>query len=259
MNARNSLTIAEVREYLCAEHAGRVFSGEIWWSIVPGGDNNPNSFANTGDASPFWALVDECLSMGQPLGYTKGVDHLGRDTNTPHTDPELLLRSVIKPNVQLDKPNKDIITARAELQGIDPEKLYKLREAEYNAKVEADHKRIDQVIKTILAQRKVIADEHNPWENLDDDYGRVQHGGEWNIPIDRIIDFGERQMKFLAQNPKVNDTLFGAEATIWKGEIAELKKIVQKYENEGAGEGSREIDNQLLSGSGMSQGMNAGK
>lgn len=259
MSQSSTLTITELREYLTAEHAARVLTGEIWWSVVPGGDNNPKSFASTGDASAFWALVDAVGSMGQPLGYIKEKDFLGRDTNKPHSDPELLLRQIIKPNVMMDKPNKDIITARAILAGQDPEKLYQLRELEYKTKIEADQARIDQVIRTILAQHHDIVDPNAPFDDLDDESGRSVTGGEWEMPIDRVIEFGERQLKFLASNPKVQDNLFEAERLLWQDEIDKLSHIIQKRENEGAGEGSRHIDEQLLSGAGMSAGMNAGK
>lgn len=258
-NLRNSLTIAETREYLCPEHAGRLFAAECWWAIVPSGDNNPNSFASTGDSSAFWALVDANNSMGMPLGYVKGTDFLGRDTNKPHNDPETLLKQLIKPNIMMDKPNKAIITARAAIAGQDPDKLFELRVAEYNAKIEADQNRINHVINAILGQRLVTPDEHQPWDDLEDESGRLRTGGEWEIPIDRIIEFGEKQLKFMATNVKIQDTLFEAERLIWKDEIEHLTKIVQQRENEGAGEGSREIDNALLDNTGLAQAQHAGK
>lgn len=268
-----TLTISETRDYLCPEHAARLFTAECWWAIVPGGDNHPNSFASSGDSSSFWSLVTATLSMGQPLGYTKVQDHLGRLTNKPHSDPELLLRQLIKPNVPQGKPDRNLINARAKYAGYDPEAMYQGKLAEYNALIQADEARINQVIQTILGQQKINPDDIlagqgdlvRQVEVLDEEGNVIDYedqyimGSEWLIPIDRIIEFGEKQLAFLAKNDKVPDTIFGSEAAIWESEIAELKRLVQHYDNDGAGEGSREIDNQLLSAMGMAAGMNSGK
>ena len=210
--------------------------------------------------------------MGQPLGFNKVTNHLGKETNKAHTDPEQLLRQIIKPEVKEGKPDHILVSKRAVMAGLDPEEEYKKRMQQYNAAIEADQERINGVIKTIMSQQPIgdinehaFTIGHKIEEVLDEngeviDYVEVDvSGGEWEIPIDRIIEFGERQMKFLATNSKVNDLIFGAEITVWEGEIAALKYIVQQRENEGAYEGSREIDDALLSGAGMAAGMNSGK
>lgn len=267
-----SLTIAEARDYLCAEHAARLFIAECWWAIVPSGDNHLNSFASSGDSSSFWALVLATQSMGQPLGYNKVVNHLGRTTNQPHKDPEQLLRSIIKPDIKTVRPDHGIVTKRAQLAGLDGEAEYAKRMEQYNEQLAADQARIDTAVKTIMAQQPVgdINEDafvlgHRVEEVFDEegnviDYTEVDvTGGEWEIPIDRIIEFGEKQIKFLATNQKVSDVIFGSETLIWEQELEALKHIVQQRENEGAYEGSREIDDALLSGAGMAAGMNSGK
>ena len=236
-NTRNSLTIAEARDILCAEHAARLFVAECWWAIVPGGDNNPMSWNSSGDAAPFWALVNAVQSMGQPLGFNKVLDRMGKPVSIPHNDVEQLLRKYIKPNVKTGKPVLEVSQIRAKYGNFSAEQYHAERMAEYNAALEADQQRIDSIVKTIMTSHRYI----NPDEMdalggdlitqkyLVDEEGNfldyVDHyveGGEWNIPIDRIINFGEKQIAYLANlkdengNLKVPDALFGAEATYGK-------------------------------------------
>ena len=265
-NVRNSLSIADVKEILCAEHAGRVLAGETWWAIVPMKDG---AFAETGDAGPFWALVTAVQELGQPLGFEKVINKLGRTVSVAHSDPEKLLRSIIKPQTKLTLPNKEIITKRCAITGEDSAKVFALRQAEYQAELDAENERIESVIRLILSQQPVM-DQDEPFTAVttklgafDEETGEYEEIeveiGEWLIPIDRIIEFGEKQQRFLASNPKVNDLLFGTENALWEGEIARLKQIVQNVEHEGAGEGSREIDERLASGSDLAAGMASGK
>ena len=109
MNARNSLTITETKDILCAEHASRLFVAECWWAIVPSGDNNPLSYAATGDASAFWALINATRELGMPLGFDKVENHLGKLTNVAHNDPEKVLRSILKPQPRAVMPDRQII------------------------------------------------------------------------------------------------------------------------------------------------------
>jgi len=260
-----ALTIQEAKDYLSAEHLAHVLRGELWWSIVPSGDNSPFSFATTGDASPFWSLVHTIKDLGMPIGFLKVPNHLGVTTSQPHQDPEIVLRAMIKPFTKTSPPNMEVSAIRAKYNGMKAEDYHEQQVAIYKAEVVADQARIDTVIHNILAQEGKGLDtvQHIPQYDADgniEDYIPVEHqGGEWDIPIDRIIQAGESTVKALANNGRVNDALFGAEALIWEQEITKLKLIEQSREHEGAGEGSRAIDNQLLSGSGMAAGMSSGK
>lgn len=262
---RNSLTIAETKDILCAEHAARLFVAECWWAIVP---NKDGSFAKDGNAQPFWALINATLELGMPLGYEKIENHLRKLSNVPHSDPEKVLRSLIKPQPRAVLPDMRIIEARAKyIPNSNPQQMYDEAKAQYDAEVEAEHERINATIKDIMKQRPVAGDE--PFETCTklgafneetgeyDEYEVVF--GEWKIPIDRIIEFGERQLKFMASNKRIPDVIFGAENALWEGELDVLKHIVQQHENEGAGEGSREIDEALLNAAGMQAGGNSGK
>lgn len=265
---RNSLTIAETKDILCAEHAARLFVAECWWAIIPGGDKNPLSYASSGNAQPFWALINATLELGMPLGFDKIENHLGKLSNVPHSDPEKVLRNLIKPQPRAVLPDMRIIEARAKyIPGANAQAMYDEAKAGYEAEVEAEHERINRAIKEIMKQRPVAGDE--PFETCTrlgafneetgeyDEYEVVF--GEWEIPIDRIIEFGERQLKFMATNKRVPDIVFGTENALWEGELNTLRHIVQQHENEGAGEGSRDIDEALLSGAGLAAGMNSGK
>ena len=268
VSLRNTLTIAETKDILCAEHAARLFIAECWWAIIPSGDKNPLSYASSGNAQPFWALINATLELGMPLGYDKIENHLGKLTNVPHSDPEKVLRSIIKPQPRAVVPDMRIIEARAKyIPGANAQQMYDEAKAAYDAEVEGEHNRIDRAIKEIMKQRPVAGDE--PFESATrlgafneetgeyDEYEVVF--GEWEIPIDRIIEFGERQLKFMASNKRIPDIIFGAENALWEGELDVLKHIVQQHENEGAGEGSREIDEALLDNAGMAAGGNSGK
>lgn len=274
-NTRNTLTISEARDVLCAEHAARLFTAECWWAIVPSGDNNPMSFANTGDAAPFWALVDAVQSMGQPLGFNKVLNHLGNPVSVPHSDPEQLLRQLIKPNVRTGKPVLAVSQIRAKFGGFNAEQYHAEKMAEYNSAIEADQKRIDSVIAGIIASHRYInpdemdalgGDLITQEEVLDEEGNIIDYvdhyveGGEWNIPIDRIISFGEKQLQFLAQNKNVPDLVFGSEATLWESELDQLRKIVQSPDtSERQGLSSAVMDNALLSADSMRAGTQAGK
>jgi hypothetical protein len=266
-NARNTLTIAETKDILCAEHAGRMFVAECWWAIVP---NQGNSYASTGDASSFWALINATLELGQPLGFKKVENHLGDMINQAHSDPELVLRKLILPKVRAGRPDFDIIEARCKFSGKDAKEMYKAAMEGYNAELQAAEKRTEKAIIKILNAKPNPGDEivnaeveaYNEETTWDDDNGLVTESreyGEWTIPIDRIIDFAERQQKFLASNPNIPDLIFGTENTLWEGELNLLKHIIQQPIHEGAGEGSREIDEALLNSAGMQAGMDSGK
>lgn len=274
-NTRNTLTISEAREILCVEHAARLFTAECWWAIVPSGANNPMSYAECGDAAPFWALVDAVQSMGQPLGFNKVLNHLGNPVSVPHNDPEQLLRQLIKPNVRTGKPVMEVSKIRAKFGGFNAEQYHAEKMAEYNAAIEADTLRIDRVIKSIIASHRYInpdemdalSGELIKQEEVLDEEGNVidyvdhyVEGGEWNIPIDRIISFGEKQLQFLAQNKNVPDLIFGSEAALWEHEIEQLKQIVQSPDTtERQSLGSAALDNALLSADSMRAGTQAGK
>jgi hypothetical protein len=268
MNARNSLTIAETKDILCAEHAARLFVAECWWALIPAGDKNPLSFASTGNAQPFWALINAALELGMPLGFEKIENHLRRLTNVAHSDPEKVLRSILKPQPRATLPDMRIIEARAKhIPGANAQQMFNEAKAAYDAEVEAEYERINATIKDIMRQRPVAGDE--PFETatklgaFNEETGEYDEFevtfGEWEIPIDRIIEFGERQLKFMATNKRVPDVVFGTENALWEGEINVLSHIVQQREHEGAGESSREIDEALLNGSGMAAGMSSGK
>jgi len=265
---RNTLTIAETKDILCAEHAARLFVAECWWAIVPSGTNNPLSFASSGDASSFWALINATRELGMPLGFTKVENHLGRLVSQPHKDPEQVLRALIKPQPRASMPDMRIIEARAKyIPGSNVQQMYDIAKATYNAEIEAELERINRVIATIMRQEPGVGDE--PFESTTklgayneeteeyDEYEVTM--GEWEIPVDRIIEFGERQLKFLAQNSKVPDLIFGTENALWEGELNVLTHIVQEREAEGAGESSRALDEALLGSAGMQAGGNAGK
>lgn len=263
-NTRNALSLDEMKNRLCAEHAGRLFVAEAWWAIVP---NKDNSFAATGDASGFWALVNATLELGQPLGFTKKENHLMRLVSVPHSDPELLLRQLIKVEPRAQRPVLEIVEARCKINGRDPAEQYKLAMDHYNEELAAEEARVDNVIKTIMRQMPVVGD--NPFEvttklgAFNEETGEYDEYevtlGEYLIPIDRAIEFGEKQLKFLANNDRVPDIIFGAENALWTAEIEGLKAIIQEELHEGAGEGSRALDERLLSSNDMQAGANAGK
>lgn len=264
INPRNTLTIAEAKEILCAEHAARLFSSEAWFSIVP---NKGNSYAATGDARPFWALVTAIDELGMPLGFVKKENHLKRLVNEPHSDPEILLRSLIKAQPRATLPNMDIIKARCSVNGKDPEAVYAERKLAYDEEVAAELARVDTVVKAIMNQRPAPGETIfetttalGPFNEETGEYLEYEVSyGEHLIPIDRIIDFGEKQLKYLASNDKVPDIIFATEKALWDGELNQLKAIVQQKEHEGAGEGSRAIDEAGLGAEGMAAGMNSGK
>jgi hypothetical protein len=263
-NPMNCLTINEAKDILCAEHAGRLFSAETWWAIVP---MKGNSYAETGDAGSFWALVTACQELGQPLGFMKVENKLGRLVNVPHNDPEQLIRSVIKPQPRMDRPVMEIVEARCKVNGKDPKVVYAERMLAYNEALAAENDTIDGVVKDIMRQQPAVGDDIfesmtklGAFNEETGEYDEIEMVvGEWQIPIDRIIEFGERQVKFLANNPRVQDGLFGAENALWQGELSRLEAIVQKRDNEGEGEQSRAIDEALLDAAGMRAGGNSGK
>jgi hypothetical protein len=267
-NVRNCLSINEVKEMLCAEHAGRVLAGETWWAIVPMKDG---SFAETGDAGPFWSLVTAVIELDQPLGFEKVVNHLGRTVSVPHRDPEKLLASIIKPQTRLSLPDKTIIEARCRITGQDANVLFEERTAAYQGELEAENKRIKQVIRSIMLQRPTMdANEEGTLEfganrlgAFDPETGEYEeyevNYAEWLVPIDRIIEFGEKQQRFLASNTKVSDLIFGAENALWESEIALLKQIVQQHEHEGASEFNRSIDEGMASSADLAAGAHSGK
>lgn len=264
INARNTLTIAEAKDILCAEHAARLFVAEAWWAIVP---NKEGSFAYDGNAQPFWALVNATLELGMPLGFTKQENHLKKLVNVPHSDPEQLLRNLIKIQPRAQMPDMAIITARCKVTGKDPKAMYDERKLAYDEEVAAEIARIETVIKDIMRQMPAAGDE--PFESItklgefNEETGEYDEYevtlGEHLIPIDRIIEFGERQLKFLANNSKVPDIIFGTEHALWQGELNQLKAIVQQQEHEGSGESSRALDEALLDAGGMQAGGNSGK
>ena len=268
MKLRNSLTIAETKDILCAEHAARLFTAECWWALVPSGTSNPNSFASTGNAQSFWALINATLELGMPLGYEKIENHLRRLTNVPHSDPEKVLRSILKPQPRAVMPDMRIIEARAKyIPGSNAQQMYDEAKAGYDAEIEAEYERINATIKDIMKQMPAAGDE--PFEAttklgaFNEETGEYDEYevtfGEWEIPVDRIIEFGERQLKFMATNKRVPDIVFGTENALWEGELNVLRHIVQQQEHEGAGEDSREIDEGLLGAAGMQAGGNSGK
>lgn len=276
----NSLTIDEVTDYLTTEHAARLLVAECWYTLVPRGDNHPLSYRMSGDSAPFWALVNKVQSMGQPLGWNTTIDHMGDPMKVPHKDPETLLRKLIKVEVRdeqgnlIERPNFDMVAERAIDAGKDPKQEFERRMNHYNARLQAAEQKVNNVVKQIMAQQKMdpndiaaaqgdlirqveVLDEEGNVIDYEDQYVT---GGEWEIPIDRIIEFGEKQISFMANNQRIKDTNYIAEKLIWKDEIAKLTAIVHRnFEHEGSGESSREIDDQLLSAGGMAAGMNSGK
>ena len=265
-NVRNTLTIAETKDILCAEHAGAVFVNECWRALVP---NTGNSFASTGDCNPFWALITATEELDQPIGFKKIENHLGELVNVGNTDPEVLLRKLILPKVRAERPDYDIIEARCKRSGKNAEEVYKAAMEGYNDELIAAQKRVDKSIIKILNARPNPGDEivNAEVEAYSEEEVWTEDGlitesreyGEWQIPIDRIIDFAERQLNFLATNKRVPHLIFGTENALWEGELNVLKHIIQQKTNEGAGEGSREIDDAMLDGAGMQAGMNSGK
>ena len=261
---RNTLTIAETKDILCAEHAARLFVAEAWWTIVPTKDG---SFAKDGNSQPFWALMNATMELGMPLGFTKVENHLKKLVSVPHSDPEQILRNLIKIQPRATMPNMDIIKARCAITGKDPEAMYNERKQAYDEELAAEVARVDSVIKDIIRQQPQMGDE--PFESttklgaFNEETGEYDEYevtlGEHLIPIDRIIEFGERQLQFIGNNPKVPDIIFGTEHTLWQAELNQLKHIVQQRENEGSGEQSRELDEKLLSAGGMQAGSNSGK
>lgn len=263
---RNTLTITDAKEILCAEHAARLFVAEAWWAIVPSGERNPLSFASSGDAHPFWALITATLELGMPLGFEKIENKLRKLVNTPHTDPEKVLRNLIKVQPRASIPNLEIIKARCKITGNDPKVMYAEAKMHYDAEVAAEMARIEEVIKDIMRQQPASGEAFESLTKLgafNEETGEYDEyevtAGEWEIPIDRVIDFGEKQVKFLANSPNVPDIVFGTENALWEGELNQLAHIVQEREQEGAGEGSRALDEALLNGAGMAAGMNSGK
>ena len=264
--ARNSLTIEETKDILCAEHAGRIFASRLWWSIIP---NREDSFAQSGDASNFWQLVYANRELGQPLAFTKVLNKLGRLVNVPVSDPEQALRTIIKPEVKAPKPIMEIIEARCELSGHNPKDVYREREAEYNAEVKAAEAQVNLVIKQILAQEPVMDDNgerasSTMFGDFNPDTGEYEVvdvlPDEVLIPIDYIIEFAEKQLKYMATNRKVSDLLFGTEKALWDGEITLLKQIVQEVEHEGAApDYVAAMDDKLLDAAGIAAGMSSGK
>lgn len=271
-NTRNSLTIDEVKSILCAEHAARAFTAEVWWAIVC---NKDNSFAKTGDASPFWALVNATRELGQPLGFEKLENHLGQQYSVGHNDPEKLLRSVIKINLKQSPPVREVIEARAKWSNGNAEQMMLEAQAAYTAALKAEEARINRVISKIMQQEPAMIEalgEHLPADNSEvdtlDENGDLSYniwegnemGGDWSIPIDRIIELGERQLKFIAINKAIPAVVFATEAALWEGEFTQLKAIVQKdMEAGGCPNYVAEMDNRLLDASGMQAGMNSGK
>ena len=262
---RNTLTIAETKDILCAEHAARLFVAECWWAVIP---NKEGSFAHDGNAQPFWALINATLELGMPLGFEKIENHLRKLSNVPHSDPEKVLRNLIKPQPRATLPDMRIIEARAKyIPNANPQAMYDEAKAMYDAEVEAEHDRINATIKDIMLQRPVDGDQ--PFEAstrlgaFNEETGEYDEYevtfGEWEIPVDRIIEFGERQLKFMATNKRIPDIIFGTENALWEGELNILAHIVQEREAEGAGESSRELDEGMLGAAGMQAGSNAGK
>lgn len=264
--SRNSLTIAETKDILCAEHAARVFVARTWWHIVP---NKEDSYAQTGDARPFWGLVTATKELGQPLGFKKVENKLGKLVNVAHNDVDSLLRSLIKVQPRADKPVMAIIEARCKISGKDPKELYNERMLAYNEELAAEEARVTHAVNAIMAQEPlmdqdgfgVTSTKLGAFDEATGEYEEfeVDYTDEVSVPIDWIIDFAEKQLKFLANNSKVPDIIFGTEHALWEGELAVLRNIVQQQEHEGSGEQSREIDEALLSASGMQAGGNSGK
>ena len=264
--ARNTLTIDEVKEVLTAEHAGKLLASEFWWTIVPSTEGS-GSYAETGDSSQFWALVTAIRELGQPLGFVKEENHLGNMIWKAHNKPELALASIIKPTVKATKPDMDLIKIRCEVNGQDPAQVFVERMAEYNAQVAVAEEKNRKAIARILSQEpapgegifdtSVELGDFNEEKGEYDEYEVVY--GEHYIPIDRILRHLYSQVNFLAKNTRIPDEVFVAENTLYQAEIARMKGIVQQEEHEGAGEGSRAIDEQLLGAAGMNAGANAGK
>jgi hypothetical protein len=263
---RNTLTIAEAKDILCAEHAARLFVAEAWWTIVP---NKGDGYAATGNAQPFWALMNATLELGMALGFEKVENKLRKLVNVPHSDPEKVLRSLIKIQPRAQLPNMGIIKARCNISGKNPDDMYNAARLEYDEEVAAEVERVNQVIKDIMKQMPATGD-GDPFESttklgaFNEETGAYDeyevNFGEHLIPIDRIIEFGERQLKFLASNDRVPDIIFGTEKALWDAELEQLGHIVQQQENEGAApDFVAAIDDQLLTASGMAAGMNSGK
>ena len=163
MKLRNSLTIAETKDILCAEHAARLFVAECWWAVIP---NKEGSFAHDGNAQPFWALINATLELGMPLGYEKIENHLRKLSNVPHSDPEKVLRTLIKPQPRAVLPDMRIIEARAKyIPNSNPQQMYDEAKAQYDAEVEAEHERINATIKDIMKQRPVDASRRRRRDN----------------------------------------------------------------------------------------------
>ena len=264
--ARNTMTIAEVKEVLTAEHAGKLLSSEFWWTIVPSTEGS-GSFAETGDASQFWALVTAIRELGQPLGFVKEENHLGNMIWKAHNKPELALAALIKPTVKATKPDMDLIKIRCEINGDDPDMVFVERMKEYTAQVavaeEKNRKAITRILRQEPAPGEGILETSVELGDFDEETGEYEEHevvyGEHYTPIDRIIKHIEGQVNFLAKNTRIPDEIFVAENTLYQAELARMKSIVLQQDHEGAGEGSRVIDEQLLGSTGMQAGMNAGK
>lgn len=263
---RNTLTITDTKNILCAEHAARLLMAECWWAVVP---NKPGSFAHDGNAQPFWALINATLELGMPLGYQKIENHLKKLSNVPHTDPELILRNLIKIQPRATLPNKGIIEARCKITGKDPVEMFASAKLKYDEEVAAELERINQVIRDILKQQPStsgsdVFESTTKLGAFNEETGEYDEYevtfGEHEIPIDRVIEFGERQLKFLAGNEKIPDIIFGTESALWEGELNQLHAIVQQHEQEGeAPDYVSAMDDKLLSSAGMQAGMNSGK
>lgn len=264
--ARNTLTIAEVKDMLTAEHAAKMLQSEFWWTIVPSTEGC-GSYAETGDSSQFWALVTAIRELGQPLGFHKKENHLGNMVWEAHNKPELALAQIIKPTVKASKPDMGLIKIRCEINGNDPDVIFMERMKEYTEQIAVAEEKNRRAITKILSQEpapgEAIFESSIELGDFDEETGEYDEHevvyGEHYIPIDRVIKHIESQIQFLAKNKRIPDEVFVAENTLYQAELDRMKHIVQQQEHEGAGEGSRAIDEQLLGNAGMAAGMNSGK
>lgn len=260
---RNTLTIAEAKDILCAEHAGKLFVAECWWAVVP---HRPGSFAYDGDAGAFWSLITATLELGQPLGYEKVENKLRKLVSVAHVDPEKILTRLIKPEPRAFMPDRDIIKARCDIAGTNPDSVLALRRAAYDAECQEEITRVAATIRDIMRARPTNDDWQTVSTHLgdfDEESGEYKEfeivHGEHLIPVDRVIEFCEKQLKYLAQNMNIPDTIFAAESTLWTSEIQRLAQIVQQREHIGSSEFNRELDDGMLGSAEMNAGMQAGK
>lgn len=270
IDARNNLTIAEVIEMFDAEHAAKLLASEFWWTIVPSTEGS-GSFAETGDASQFWALVTAIRELGQPLGFHKVENHLGNLVWKAHNSPEIALTNIIKPSVKAQKPDYELVKVRCAITGDDPDQIFANRMNEYNAEIAVAEAKNRKAINKILSQEPAPGEgfmeinTHVDYNDYDEETGEfAEHeivmGGEHLIPIDRAISHIEGQIQFLAKNKKIPDMVFATQNTLYQAELARLKGIVQVEKHEGAApDFVAAIDDQLLGSSGMAAGMNSGK